>query len=404
MTHLPLRTVMFIQKEFETNLRPYNVKTFIIDDFRKILLLEDSLSVYIGIEESGSPVCENAEEMYGWTRNNSFMDMPNKKDTYYELKIEELLYNSLGFKYNHSAFIRKIEAITKIPYLSLDVTYTKFRGYTREPWLLYTRNLGEEIDSLLPKLRLKERYNEWEGVLYYLIVIELDSIDEKLEYAVSYTTQKPHSYIISKCKDWIEHGFTLGDLRVHYKEFKHCFDSWKGTKRQVRLEKHMRYFYFEKRFREKNDVWRYCDTILKNAYNNMYSLEERSTYIKPINKWVSEEQVYKITKKLYKEFNVIYQHRPFFLRSSIGGQLSYDVYISGLNIAIEYQGKQHFEPIDFFGGEASYKKTVKRDKEKLTLSNQNNIKLIYINYWEVLTPKLIKDKVHEAILSFKYIQ
>ena len=61
-------------------------------------------------------------------------------------------------------------------------------------------------------------------------------------------------------------------------------------------------------------------------------------------------------KKIFKNNKVIYQHRPFFLKSDIGGQMSYDVFISGFNIAIEYQGKQHFEPIDYFGGEEAFKK------------------------------------------------
>ncbi|MGT2615048.1 hypothetical protein [Clostridium perfringens] len=397
MLHLPLRTINFILSEFEKKLKIYDVETYIIDDFRKVLLLEDSLALYVGIEKSTSPICLNAEETYAWTHTNKFIDLPSSDGTYYELKIEELTYNTLGFKYNHSKFIRKMEELTQIPYLELDITYSKFKGYTRLYWCLETKTLAEEMNLLLPKLRLRERYESWEGVHYNLIVIELDSIDNKTEYAVAYTTQNPNSYIISKCKEWIKKGFTCGDMRVHYSHFKNAFDSWKGIRRQVRLENHMRYFYLEKNFREKDDVWRYCDIILNNAYNGKYISEEKSTYTRPINKWISEEQVYIITKKLYKDFNVIYQHRPFFLRSSMGGQMSYDVYISGLNIAIEYQGKQHFEPIEYFGGEIAYQNTIKRDKEKLFLSNKNNIKLIYINYWETITPKLIRDKIESAL-------
>ena len=73
--------------------------------------------------------------------------------------------------------------------------------------------------------------------------------------------------------------------------------------------------------------------------------------------------------------------------------MSYDIFISGLNIAIEYQGKQHFEPVDFFGGEEGYKKTVERDKLKRKLSEENGIKLVYINYWEDVTIDLIKEKI-----------
>lgn len=47
------------------------------------------------------------------------------------------------------------------------------------------------------------------------------------------------------------------------------------------------------------------------------------------------------------------------------------------NIAIECQGKQHFEPIDFFGGEENFLKQKERDKEKLEECKQHGIKMIY---------------------------
>lgn len=73
--------------------------------------------------------------------------------------------------------------------------------------------------------------------------------------------------------------------------------------------------------------------------------------------------------------------------------MSYDVFICGLNIAIEYQGKQHFEPVEIFGGEEHFKNQVVRDKLKQELSRKNGVTLIYINYWEDISSDLIKDKV-----------
>ena len=73
--------------------------------------------------------------------------------------------------------------------------------------------------------------------------------------------------------------------------------------------------------------------------------------------------------------------------------MSYDIFISRLNVAIEYQGKQHFEPVNFFGGKSSFEKLKIRDKEKAALSSKNGIKLVYINYWEDITPELIIERV-----------
>ena len=57
--------------------------------------------------------------------------------------------------------------------------------------------------------------------------------------------------------------------------------------------------------------------------------------------------------------------------------MSYDVFIISKNTAIEYQGKQHFEPVEFFGGQEHFQKQVIRDKLKQELSAKNKIKLIY---------------------------
>ena len=62
-------------------------------------------------------------------------------------------------------------------------------------------------------------------------------------------------------------------------------------------------------------------------------------------------------------------------------------------MAIEYQGKQHFEPIEIFGGIEAFEEQQKRDKLKRDLSDQNGIKLVYINYWEDITSALILERV-----------
>lgn len=62
------------------------------------------------------------------------------------------------------------------------------------------------------------------------------------------------------------------------------------------------------------------------------------------------------------------------------GKLKYDFYLPDLNIAIEYNGKQHYEPVEYFGGEKSFIKQQERDKRKSRLSKENDIELIVIKY------------------------
>lgn len=60
--------------------------------------------------------------------------------------------------------------------------------------------------------------------------------------------------------------------------------------------------------------------------------------------------------------------------------LYFDFYIPKYNCCIEYDGKQHFEPVKFFGGEDFFKETQYRDEIKNQYCLKNNINLIRIKY------------------------
>ena len=63
-------------------------------------------------------------------------------------------------------------------------------------------------------------------------------------------------------------------------------------------------------------------------------------------------------------------------------KLKFDFYLPEYNTCIEFDGGQHFKPVDYFGGEEAFKKTQQRDKIKNEYCKENNIKLIRINYKE----------------------
>lgn len=50
---------------------------------------------------------------------------------------------------------------------------------------------------------------------------------------------------------------------------------------------------------------------------------------------------------------------------------------------IEFDGRQHFSAIDYFGGEEGFKLTQQRDEIKSTFCKQNNIPLIRIPFWDI---------------------
>ena len=59
------------------------------------------------------------------------------------------------------------------------------------------------------------------------------------------------------------------------------------------------------------------------------------------------------------------------------GRQSLDFYLPDYNVAIECQGRQHFEAVDYFGGDKGFKNTLERDKRKKALCEKNGIKLLY---------------------------
>lgn len=75
--------------------------------------------------------------------------------------------------------------------------------------------------------------------------------------------------------------------------------------------------------------------------------------------------------------------------------LPFDFYLPDCNLAIEYDGKQHFEPTDMFGGEETFKKTQLHDNIKNKYCLEKNIELLRISYidyeniQEILTERLI---------------
>jgi hypothetical protein len=82
--------------------------------------------------------------------------------------------------------------------------------------------------------------------------------------------------------------------------------------------------------------------------------------------------------------NYIYHHT--FPDCKFINVLEYDFYLPNYNIAIEYQGRQHYEPVDFAGkgqkwAEEQFILNQKRDEIKRDYCNKNNIKLLEIPYW-----------------------
>lgn len=90
--------------------------------------------------------------------------------------------------------------------------------------------------------------------------------------------------------------------------------------------------------------------------------------------WISETELYYKIVEAFPGYTVTHHASPNWL-----GRQHLDVYFSDPMIGIEYQGTQHYEAVDFFGGEEALKKTQERDERKRLICSENNCELIYVD-------------------------
>lgn len=116
------------------------------------------------------------------------------------------------------------------------------------------------------------------------------------------------------------------------------------------------------------------DAKTANPISNIENIMRDSKGLPRIGEgWISETTLYYEIKNYFPALNVIHHGKPKWL-----GRQHFDIWIPEICCAIEYQGLQHFKPIEYFGGEESYIKNIKRDIEKREKAKNNNVTLIEV--------------------------
>ena len=138
---------------------------------------------------------------------------------------------------------------------------------------------------------------------------------------------------------------------------------------------------------ELNNVFKLKPGIMEKCYedysilNSVFQSVEKQVFSKlgidPI-KWKNQELLFSLVKKKFN--NARSEYSPSWLERQ-----RFDIYIPSKKTAIEYQGLQHYQAVDFFGGEEGYRKNTERDMKKINLAAENNVKLIFWPYWIKIT-------------------
>lgn len=106
--------------------------------------------------------------------------------------------------------------------------------------------------------------------------------------------------------------------------------------------------------------------------------------------WVAETQLFRYLKEHLPGVEVIHHARPKWLRRQ-----HLDIFLPEVGIAVEYQGRQHLEPVSFFGGEKAYEQTRRRDRRKKALCSRLEVLLLYA--YEHTSPEDILEEIRREM-------
>lgn len=124
----------------------------------------------------------------------------------------------------------------------------------------------------------------------------------------------------------------------------------------------------------------------QNAIENL--VREQIGYPKIGDAWVSETMLYHIIEEIYPNTEIIRHNRPDWLEG-----LELDIYIPNKKLAFEYQGLQHFQAVEHWGGKEKLEIQKEHDSRKKRICEERGVHLICINYGEELTNDYIRKRI-----------
>lgn len=153
---------------------------------------------------------------------------------------------------------------------------------------------------------------------------------------------------------------------------------------------------FEAPFYEREEIPYIIAVALENKFKEIIREAENTVRTErnlPLvgEGWISETELFYKLLQHFSNEKVVHHGKPLWL-----DRQHVDIYFPHRNIAIEYQGLQHIQPVNYFGGEESFKKQQALDDKKKKLCSQNNCSLIYVyeNYNFIDLTKQIENIIN----------
>lgn len=128
---------------------------------------------------------------------------------------------------------------------------------------------------------------------------------------------------------------------------------------------------------------------LKNDVENI--VRQEFGFRKVGEGWVSETLLYQIITRIFPERQMSRHYRPYWLEG-----LELDIYIPSLQLGIEYQGQQHYQPVSIWGGKSALIALQERDEKKRKLCQALEITLMEVDFTEPLTNEHIRERLNDV--------
>ena len=167
---------------------------------------------------------------------------------------------------------------------------------------------------------------------------------------------------------------------------------WSDTDNIV---KYLKWLAIVLNFKEESDWYDLTQEMLNNNYGTTlylkYDICDIPKFLYPDYEYLKEEfykntkqyQLFKYIQSLYPDEIVLYNNRNTILNHRTNRYLELDIYIPSKKLAFEYNGIQHYEPKECWGGEESFKEIIIRDKLKQSICKEFGITLTVIKYSDV---------------------
>lgn len=138
------------------------------------------------------------------------------------------------------------------------------------------------------------------------------------------------------------------------------------------------------------------ESHLRRELANLFEdiTREEFGYRKVGEGWVSETLLFQIVSRVLRGHEILRHFRPEWLEG-----LELDIYVPSLRLAIEYQGQQHFQAVEAWGGELALQALQERDARKADLCRSLGIRLTTFTYMEPLTDEYVEKILRKQSLD-----